>query len=565
MKNEKTRLELDQSNSIKLNKNKTPSLRFNDRAIKTLNTNFTVPNGDGTYRHIDTVRYKFDECKGKSCQGLILIHKKLPDGKYRKKLCLEYWFNGIAKRYHFPDYHPEEFNVREVEKRIADLREKYGNPNNLTWDLDINEGEQKNKINRIKGQLQISQIKTIREVIEEFYSAGFPKIKNDGTSPSRKTIKTQSRYLIGYNERNNNYKLIENESRNGVFVFKNGFNSWSEIFKRYPSKFNLDQPDTKFKQGVSIYDSFLSIYKINELTTELVNNYLSCATKASIKIEMKLALQYIWSFAINKGWVPGTPENPFREIKISKPNRTHMTPWNKKEFTPQELTNLYNGCEEIEKEYPGQPQLYQLEMLTGRRGETLSFLKWSNIEFKDTVESYTDDLGKTHIIKYFGVITVDPWGNKTNNQDRIPITQSIKRVLDTLIHRREKLEPWKRFVDWVFVSPRTPEKDYLRKDNQNSTFKSRMKDTRRCWNALLKLTGMEGKAMRKMFRTTYQNKVDRLEGIRSSWDAITITGQTDTRAHEQNYMVKKLTPKVLHHFNQIDEEFSNEIRTRKNN
>ena len=138
-----------------------------------------------------------------------------------------------------------------------------------------------------------------------------------------------------------------------MFVFKNGFNSWSEIFKRYPSKFNLDQPDTKFKQGVSIYDSFLSIYKINELTTELVNNYLSCATKASIKIEMKLALQYIWSFAINKGWVPGTPENPFREIKISKPNRTHMTPWNKKEFTPQELTNLYNGCEEIEKEYPG--------------------------------------------------------------------------------------------------------------------------------------------------------------------------------------------------------------------
>ena len=106
MKNEKTRLELDQSNSIKLNKNKTPSLRFNDRAIKTLNTNFTVPNGDGTYRHIDTVRYKFDECKGKSCQGLILIHKKLPDGKYRNKLCLEYWFNGIAKRYHFPDYHP---------------------------------------------------------------------------------------------------------------------------------------------------------------------------------------------------------------------------------------------------------------------------------------------------------------------------------------------------------------------------------------------------------------------------------------------------------------------------
>jgi len=71
--------------------------------------------------------------------------------------------------------------------------------------------------------------------------------------------------------------------------------------------------------------------------------------------------------------------------------------------------------------------------------------------------------------------------------------------------------------------------------------------------------------MRKMFRTTYQNKVDRLKNVNSSWDAITVTGQNDTRAHERNYMNKKLTPKVVSHFQQIDEDFSDTFKTRKNN
>ena len=61
--------------------------------------------------------------------------------------------------------------------------------------------------------------------------------------------------------------------------------------------------------------------------------------------------------------------NPFTEIEYKKPKRTHMTDWNKKELTDSQIGLLNNGCIELRK-YPGQPQLFQLESLTGREVKT---------------------------------------------------------------------------------------------------------------------------------------------------------------------------------------------------
>ncbi len=77
--------------------------------------------------------------------------------------------------------------------------------------------------------------------------------------------------------------------------------------------------------------------------------------------------------------------------------------------------------------------------------------------------------------------------------------------------------------------------------------------------------GLEGKAMQKMFRTTYQNRVARLSEIHSSWDSITVTGQTDTRAHEGHYLNKEHTPKVLYLFDQLDKGFDKAFKNRKTN
>ena len=61
MKNENTRIILERSNSNeKLEQRKNPGLKLNDRAIKTLTTNFLTP----TQR--DWISYRFIECKGMS-------------------------------------------------------------------------------------------------------------------------------------------------------------------------------------------------------------------------------------------------------------------------------------------------------------------------------------------------------------------------------------------------------------------------------------------------------------------------------------------------------------------
>jgi len=560
MKNENTRTILERSNSNdKLERLKTPSLKLNDRSIKTLTTNFLTP----TQR--DSISYRFKDCKGMSCQGLRLVHYRTSN---RKQLILDYWINGKARKYVMPDYNPETFNVRHIEKKIAELRNVYGNPHNLTWDKDINIGERTAKISRFKEQLSETSSKTIKEIIELFYAAGFPKIRNDGTSPSRTSISNMSRYILGIGDRKHSFKLDEDASRNGVMVLKKGYSSFTEVFKKHPTKFNPDDysnDDIVFKPKVAIYDGPLIVYNISELTTELVNKYLATSDKPSIKIELKLALSYLWNFAKHQGFIPGTPENPFKEVRISKPRLTHMTEWNKKEFTQEQLNLIWNVCETIKPEFPGQPELFQLALVTGRRIETLLNLKWSNIAFKETTEVYVDDDGNEKIIKYHGVISVPPWSNKTDDTDKLPITNTLFQILKSLQLVRDTQEPWRRFIDWVFVSPRVADKEYLRADNRNDTAKARLKEPRHCWKKIVSLTSLTGQAMQKMFRTTYQNKVDRLKGVKSSWDAITITGQQDTRAHENNYMNKKLTPKVVHHFTQLDDDFSEAFKTRKNN
>ena len=196
MKKENTRIIHDNPFSNKVLDQKKKDLKLNDRSIKSLQSNFLVPDptDPNKSRKLEVISYNFSECKGKSCQGLRLLHikKKLVE---RKQLVLDYWLNtpgqlqrtvrrgakeikiyGKSKKYILGDYDQDTFNVRHIEKRVAYLREEYGNPNNLTWDKDINEGEKLKKVQRFKEQHTKITEKTIKELIEEFYKAGFPKI-----------------------------------------------------------------------------------------------------------------------------------------------------------------------------------------------------------------------------------------------------------------------------------------------------------------------------------------------------------------------------------------------------
>ena len=152
-------------------------LKLRDRDIDSLVSDFTEVKADKTLKQLDHVRYNFPYCKGQMCQGLGLIHVRK---NRRKKIFLDYWLNdgvertlangkiikGKSKRFFMKDYDKKNFNVRAMEEEIRRLRKEYGNPNNLTWDMDIEVGEQLKKRNRYTEQLGELKKYTVNQVIE---------------------------------------------------------------------------------------------------------------------------------------------------------------------------------------------------------------------------------------------------------------------------------------------------------------------------------------------------------------------------------------------------------------
>ena len=155
------------------------------------------------------------------------IERKLKNGKIVK---------GCSKRYVLGDYHRQDFNVKAIEKKIADLRTQYGSKNSLTWDVDIHEGEQLKKRQKYNEQVSELQRSTFNDCIKSFFEANCPQIHKPSETLHRTTIVENLRYLIGYNERTKALKVITNERNQGEIEFKEGITTWQQFWNKYPPK-----------------------------------------------------------------------------------------------------------------------------------------------------------------------------------------------------------------------------------------------------------------------------------------------------------------------------------------
>ena len=162
--------------------------------------------------------------------------------------------------------------------------------------------------------------------------------------------------------------------------------------------------------------------------------------------------------------------------------------------------------------------------------------------------------------KTYGRIDIPAHVNKTKLPDKFLITQNLWHVVEDLMKQRQDY-PWSRFIDWLFPSIRTPYKHQLRKGNENNTDQSRLKDVRGLWLKIKARTGLEDVAM-KMFRNSYENKVNRNKIVKSTWDTVTVTGRADTQSAEKAYLNKEFTPVVKSIVTSVDEEFANIIKIR---
>jgi len=538
------------------------SLILNDKNILNLDTQFYV-NG----KWVEHVRYNFSNCKGMLCQGVFLLHKR----KGAKIIVLDYWLNsaeettlpsgrivkGYSKRFVMGHYNKTDFKVKHIEEKIAALRKNYGNPNNLTWDQDINEGEQLKKRTRFTDQLVALQDYTVCQVIESFYINKCPKINKPSESLNKSTLGDNTRYLIGYHDRTKALRYSADANNNGLIKFTDasGIESIEELFKKFPSN-GLN----KYGEGISIYDGLLGQKNIKELTEFDLRNYLNTVAPATgTRRQIKECLSYIWNHALNKSMLGQTPpNNPVANIKIERPTVSAYTKYDTAEFTKPEQSRIYDACMKLRNEFVFQTQVILLMLFTGRRRETLLKLTWNDVSFFKEV--HVMDNGKK--VTSYGRITIPKHVNKTKKSDKILLTENVYKVVKDLQDQRSVMG-WAVYSDWMFPSTRIPDKHLLTVDNMANEEEDRIKDVRTLFNSIKVMAELTGPAAMKMFRNTYENTVNRNRHAASTWDVISVTGRTDTTSSEKSYLNKSFTPTVVELSASVDEEFNNIINIRK--
>ena len=522
-----------------------------DSIIDKLETNFIDENN----KTHEQVRYSFTEsCKGRSCQGLLMFHKRKTK---RKVMVLDYWLNdnierklkngkivkGCSKRYVLGDYHRQDFNVKAIEKKIADLRTQYGSKNSLTWDVDIHEGEQLKKRQKYNEQVSELQRSTFNDCIKSFFEANCPQIHKPSETLHRTTIVENLRYLIGYNERTKALKVITNERNQGEIEFKEGITSWQQFWNKYPPK-----DYAEIGPGKSIFDTPFGQKVLADISEHDVRYYLNTLSSSpGTKKQIKECFSYVWNHAKEKSMLgANSPQNPVLNIKIEKPTKSAASKFNKLEFTDEQLAAILDKCEEKKNKYPFQSFVLKMQMYTGRRRETILKLKWSMIKW------YEKEFPSG--AKVYGHIEIPGEIVKTKNDDQIWITPILKNVIIEQ-HKTRELHHWAMFIDWMCPSIRVKDKNFLRKGNENNTDAARMKDVRGFWDEITSELGITGEAAQRMFRNTHENRVNAQRKARSTWDVISVTGRADTRSAESYYLNKKLTPQTAELMDDMNDQW----------
>ena len=541
-------------------------LQLKDSIIEKLDTLFYVKLDNGSQKQLEKVRYNFPTCKGQQCQGLGLMHKRKSG---HKTMFIDYWLNtneetilksgvkiyGKSKRYILGNYDKKNFNVRHIEKKISALRDMYGNPHNLTWDKDIHAGEQLKKRGAYAAQLEELKNYSINQVVESYFICGCPKINKPSESINKSTMRDNARYMIGYTGRLDTMKFSNDELHNGVITFRenSGINSMEELFKKYPAK-----EYSSYGRGISLYDSPLGLMNIRDLTEHDVRNYIkTVAVSPGTQRQIKESLSYLWKHAADKSMLGRKSLiDPIANIKIERPTKSAHSKYNTKEFTQHQLNKIFWAAADLRNKYPFQSQLLGLMMFSGRRKETLLNLTWDDVIFDE--QMVTGEDGNHY--KTYGRIDIPAHVNKTKLPDKFILTQNLWNVIEDLMKQREEY-PWSRFVNWLFPSIRVPNKHLLRKGNENNTDEARMKDIRDFWDEVKVLADVDEVAL-KMFRNTYENKVNRNKLVKSTWDTVTVTGRADTQSAEKAYLNKEFTPKVKSIVTSVDDEFANIIKIR---
>ena len=510
-----------------------------DSAIEKISNDFIGE--DGKVRN--EVRYAFAGTKNTPYQGLKLKYYRNSKAKI---FVIQYKGGKKTLSHTLGIYNPGRYGISDAQKEIVKLREKYGNPKNYSWAVNITTAIELKKLQDkeylAEQLLKQAENKSLNEVLEAWLMDGSPKSKRKGklTSSSLKSALTQ---LLGKHERRN-YIRIE-EKLNGeseIVITHPKAKTLTELLEIFPSETAEINSTSR-----SIYDNPIGRYKIKDLTRTRLKDYMRLYSPG-VQRNVASVVSQLWNYAQYHEWLGASPlPNPTINIRINMPDKVsdknYMAQYSKQFYTDEQIQIIWDLCDKFRDEYPFQTQLIKLILITGLRFQEASKITTSMIDHK------------LNQITLFGTIT------KQRKNRVISITPLLQNVLDDIYSQKEEKHlEWSLFVDWIFPSNRFDKKD-IRKNSAEKirSHASRLKGITQLLDKMSLLCGF--KIVGKVLRNTYQTKANDL--IDKDWDVIQITGHADTKVLQDNYLSRKLTKTVVANADMLSNHYENIIKLPK--
>ena len=410
----------------------------------------------------------------------------------KKVFQLIFRFEGKTIFHDCGEYTPGVFTCSALQEYLIKLNSKHKNKDG-TYKTNPN-------VSLItKDQLNKSQKKTVRQVIELICKDNFPR-KNIRGNLSALSIKDHTRFLIGYNERREQLTFEDNDKGWGQIIFKESSNikDWDILFKTYPKGVGCYEGEN------SVYDSYLGDVIIDDLLPGNIEIYLNEINRSYGQREnIRRALAYLWAYARKKGLMGPNPpiNNPARKeeggITIEKDEESRFlgSKYNELSFDKDQLNEIDRALISLRDRYPFQSECLRMMLHTGMRAEECKKLTRDMITVDDEGDPII--LMKRYITK-----------GRTNQQQRdiiYDITDNINGILQSLKDHltNDKYKAY-QFVPWLFPTTRISLEKLSNPDDYPGYAKShhcRTKTLDDTWSAVKEITHLEGsiKTLRKAF------------------------------------------------------------------
>ena len=480
-------------------------LKFDNKAIDKiipdeLDFSYVDKKGNSEFRR--KILIPFDVPKKSILKGLKLCIQRDTGSKL---FWLLYWFDGKCYVYPVGKF-TDVFGTKEVEDKLLPIVRSHTNDRGH-WIKNPKLTEQESERVTKNEDVKAVDRRTVNQVIESLMNENLPKISSEGTICA-KSLREQSRFLIGYNKRTRFLSYSDDEDGNGRITFRPNYKSkapapesWSELFKKYPSGLGHIKDKKKNKNlQISLYDNkeygkrYMDEFKKPEMQTYI--NGLGGTY--SYKKHCLSSLKTLWNFANDKSWLGKADVDPTKIIKIKRPNKYSdlaiNVKYNDSYFKQSELNIIFNKLDELSPEYPFATENVKLTFCVGQRQEEIFKLKRKDIKYFNKRIPVPQEDGSVEMI--YGKIHFRKEITKRRNKAKdVFINQSTMDCLKQIksIYKRPGMENY-MLVPWLFPSPSRIDKQRL--NNQESAYikstLTRLRSTKGLWDRLRKETGIVG-------------------------------------------------------------------------